>query len=338
MYPPSSYLALFLFLAVLFAQCQANQNSNEDEATPRTGLPRIDELSDRIKNEPQNPELYFLRAQAYAEHDFEAEAVRDGEKALSLDSTQAVYYEFLADAYLDNNQSRPAIKLLEYASTRFPQNTQIWQNLSEINLLVEAYDQALIAIDQYLKLKPADSEGLFLKGQIYKYSGDTSKAIEFYQQTVEQNSDHLNAYIQLATLMELFNQSVALKYLDNALRIDSSNYDALFLLAQYYHYRGQFEPAIKAYERLILAHPMNANPHYNLGLLYMEQKQYTQARESFDRSTKFNVQFELAYYFRGEAAERLGDKAAAQKDYEQALKIQPNLQLAIDGLKRLKTS
>lgn len=308
----------------------------KEEGLKLTGLPVVDQLSKQIQEQPNNPQLYMLRAKALADNDLMAEAVKDAEKLLELDSSKAVHYQLLADTYFDNNQSKPAIRTLERATARFPQEAQLWHDLAEIQLYVQDYDNATISADQYLKLKPNYAEGLFLKGQILKYSGDTMRAIDHFQMAVEQNSNHLESYIQLADLMELLDRPIALQYLDNALRIDSTNYDALFQKAQYFHNRNKFPEAIAAYERLIIAHPMQADPNYNLGLLYMEMKEYEKARSCFDKATKFNVQFERAYYFRGEAAEKLGDKAAAQKDYQQALRIQPNLQLALDGLKRLE--
>ena len=58
-------------------------------------------------------------------------------------------------------------------------------------------------------------------------------------------------------------------------------------------------------------------------------KNYESAWKHFDNSTKFDVQFADAYYYKAISAERLNNKEAAIKDYNNSLRLQGNLQFVL---------
>lgn len=334
---------LFFFtgiVTILFA-CQETTdpvNNNKKNAVEMTGIPTVDKISQEIAKNPADAALYVLRSEAYSNEEFYGEAVQDAEHALKLDSTQLKHFRLLANAYFDNAQSRPATKTLERALEIFPKEVETSLSLAEMYLIIQQYDKAVILLDQLFKFSPQNANGLFLKGMIMKELGDTALAVEHFQAAVESDADMITAHIQLGILFAALQKPIAIKYFDNALILDSTSYDALWKKASYYHDLEEYEEAMIWYEKLIYHYPQNANVQYNAGLMQMAKGDFEKAHWLFDNATKFEPTFGEAYYFKGEAAEKLNRKEEAIRSYREALNLGERLGRAKEALKRLNVA
>ncbi|MCP4441500.1 MAG: tetratricopeptide repeat protein [Aureispira sp.] len=330
-------IILSTILIVPFACQEANtgEQPNVSSNIEMTGIPTVDKISKEIAEKPESPELYALRSDAYSKEDLYGEAVKDAERALKLDTTQLKYYRLLANAYFDNEQSRPATKTLERALNIFPKDIETILSLSEMYLIIQQYDKAIIHLDNLFKSSPQNADGLFLKGMVMKEMGDTIQAVENFQAAVEADADMLNAHVQLGTLFTALGRSIALRYYDNALIIDSTNYDALWKKADYFHEQKNYDEAMVWYDKLIYHYPQNAEVQYNAGLMQMEKEDYEKAFWLFDNATKFEPTFGEAYYFKGEAAENLNKKEEAIRYYQEAVNLNERWGWAKEALKRL---
>jgi tetratricopeptide (TPR) repeat protein len=340
MYKNTSILYLtstFIFsltVFMLFTACQGQKSDTEEFKT--YNIPEIDKLSAEIAKNKENAALYAARSSIFSEHEMYQEAELDAEKALALDSAKIDYYRLLSNAYFDNNHSLSAIKTAEKAIEKFPEQEGLYLMLGEMLLYLNQYQDGLLTIDKLMKVRPNQPDGLFIQGQILKMMGDTLKALDRFQTVVEQDADHLDAYLQLALLTKNRKDDLNIRYLDNALRIDSLNETALLAKAQHYHLNGRFEEAQKAYETAIIRVPQSYELNYNLALMFLElgdnaekagkveaaEEQYKNAFQHFDNCTKFEPQFADAYFYKGITAERLGKKDIAKTDYQNALKLQ----------------
>lgn len=345
---------LFLTLLLVISACQ--NSTHQDEAVKVYNIPELDKLSVEIAKNPDNAALYAARSTFFTENELYKEAEVDAEKAVALDSTQIDYYRLLSNAYFDNNHSLSAIKTAEQAIEKFPNSKETYLMLGEMLLVLEQYQDGLMTIDKLMKVAPNNPDGLFIQGQILKEMGDTLQALDRYQTVVEQDADHLDAYVQLALLTQGRPDELNLRYLDNVLRIDSMNVTALLARAQHYHFQAKFEQALKEYKIAILRQPQEPDFNYNLAMMYLEmgkiaeksgnkeetEKHYKNAFHHFDNTTKFAPQFADAYFYKGIAAEQLGKNSTALQDYENAFRLQGFLgtikpyevEKAIDRLKK----
>jgi tetratricopeptide (TPR) repeat protein len=335
----SRHLLLLTLVYFFVLSC----NGAKKEKSKLYNIPEIDKLTAEIAKNPKNAALYATRSALFSQNDLLNEAEIDAEKALSLDSTNLEYYLVLTDAYFDNNHSHAAIKTIQKAIGKFPNDTKLYLNLAEMQMLVEQYNDCMLTLDMLFKIQPENPNGIFLKGQVLKLSGDTTNAIKTFEKVVALDADHINSYMELALYYNKNGNPLTLRYLDNALRIDSTHEGALLTKAQYYHFKSQYEEAKNAYEYAILKHPQNADFNYNLALMYLEMgdelkkkgnkaeafKKYESAFRHFDNSTKFDVQFADAYFYKGIASERLEKNEVAAIDYENALRLQTYLETVL---------
>ena len=335
-------VSLFICWMFLYSCEQTTEKPNllEPEHGKLTGIPATDALSKDIKNNPDNMTLRVARCEAYSAEGLLKEAEVEARLIYEKDKTNWKAARLLAWTYLENNKSKPAIKILERALEIHPDTIMLLLVHSEMNLLVKHYDEALISSEKVLKLSPLNVEGLFMRGQVLKYMGDTLSAIGDFQTAVEQDADHIDAYMQLGNVFSENKEPIAIQYYDNALRIDSTSYEALKGKAAFYHQNytpdnGYLEKTKEAYERLIYHHPQEANGSYDYGLFFMEEEDYEQAAHFMGIATQYDPTFGDAYYYKGFALEQLGQLEAAIMAYNNAVSNKNRFKRGEKALERL---
>jgi tetratricopeptide (TPR) repeat protein len=321
---------LITVVTVMLISC-AEQKSKE--AIKNYNIPEIDKLTQELKKSPNNAALYAARSLMFTENNLFQEAELDAEKALSLDSLKLDYYELLSDAYFANNHSHASVKTLQRAIGKFPNESVFYLNLSEKLLYLEQYKDCAITLDMLFKIAPDHPEGIFIRGQARKLTGDTIEAIKDFEKVIAIDADHLDAYMELALLYHRDGNPLTISYIDNVLRIDSMYEEALLAKAQFYHFKSEFEKAKTEYENALVKIPQSSNLNYNLALMFLEMgdnakndkekssKYFESSLRHFDNSTKFDPQFADAYYYKAIAALRMGRKDLAIRDYENALRL-----------------
>lgn len=302
-----------------------------------TGIPEIDLLTNDLEKKPDNIATLKKRCEAYTKYNYFKEAVSDAELVLSKDSTNWEHFRLLAWAYVENQQSRPAIKVLEKATRFFPKNISVRLVQAEVNITIKQYQDALLASEKVLELQAMHPEGLFMRGMVKKYTGDTLGAIDDFQSVAEQDSDHKDAYSQLGYIFLTLQNPECVQFFNNALRVDSMAIDALEGIARYYHYSNNYDEAITAYKNLMIRHPQHHEPPFNFGIMHMELDSFKQAHYYFDIAVKLDPIFGDAYFYRGLAAEQLKRYKEALSDFKHAVKFNEKTGNGEAAYKRVKS-
>ncbi len=333
------FVTLYSLLSTLILfSCDFSDKSNTTTDEPLTiqGTPAIVDVSQRIEQDPDNAELYALRGKLFYEEEQYVAAVSDLGSAIQLDSMNLSYYHALADAYFDSNQSKPALAILEKVLQKDSTRINTMLKLAEMQMIVRQHEASLSTVQKILAQKPRHPEGFYVAGLNFEHTGDTARAISSFQTTVEEDPDHIDAYRKLGAHFDKRNNKLALKYLDNALRIDSTDREALVSKAWYYHQRNRFAEAKKYYEKGSSFHPFDAQIHLNNGILHLEMKDGETAYDKFNIAVEVDPQYGIAYYYRAFAAERAGKGIKNTiKDYQQAAALMPDPQRALEALSRL---
>lgn len=102
------------------------------------------------------------------------------------------------------------------------------------------------------------------------------------------------------------------------------------------HQQGQFEDAIKCFERAIEINPKSAHVHNDRGLSYRELENLDKAIYDFSRAIDLWIGFADAYYNRGIAHFQLEQYDQALKDFQQAKYFFPNDQDKLRCEKRVE--
>ena len=328
-------LSILTFILLFFA-CK-NEQKPEAQQFGKTGDPKIDGLTEQIFKTPTVADLYFQRAQLFFKSgnsgfDF---AIKDMQYAMSIDSTNLPYYHFLSDVYLKYAQSRLAVATMEQAAAVAPTQIPTLLKLSEVYLITKQYGAALATLDKIQKQDPQNSDAYFLVGMILKEQNDTERAIKAFQKSADLNSDNKDAFIELGKLYTDKNDPIALKYFDNALLLDSLDFNAMIGKGYYFQTKKQTNEAIDVYKNILAHNPRYDIALFNLGLIYMDADSLDKANSHFNMVIQETPTFYKAYYFRGLVAEKKGDKNTALQNYKQALAFKSDYAKALEGIKRM---
>lgn len=334
--------AIWAILTLCLAACGNNKPTVPENSL--TGDPQIDSLMKIAYAEPTNAfvhaeigRLYVQKAEQVDSENERRQWFDKAEdfllKAVSIDTCNFRYSSVLADVHIELLQSERALRTLERVARCWPDSTLVQLSLADMQYLMEAYGESNTTLKRLLERNPYLAEAHYLMGRNFEEMKDTLRAINSFQTAVEENPELLDAHIQLGLLFDKRRNPLALKYYDNVLRMDSMSFDALFNKAWYFHQRGNEAEMARFYREVAMKHPSRPEPHFQLGLYYFGQKNYDKARENFDRGIAVNA---LAcpgcFFYRGKIAEAKGDAAAARKDYEQALALDPDFEEAKKAL------
>ncbi|MEO6303314.1 MAG: tetratricopeptide repeat protein [Bacteroidia bacterium] len=335
-------LQTIIFL-IVFISCKTDttkvddtENKTTDSLSIKLNSPELKAINALLVKDPANPELYNKRAIIYASLKQLPEAVNDAKRAVKMDSTKADYYMTLVDVYYAQNNTRLSKELLEIIEKRFPQNVEALLKLSELYFLVRQYQKGIDYVNKALKINDRSAKAYYLKGSIYRESGDTTKAISSLETAIEQDSKYENAFIDIGVIYGARKNPLALEYYNNALKINPTNENTIYARAKLLQDLGKVDEAITEYKNILARNKNCEDCYYNLGAIYLELKKDNKAAlENFTNVITINPNSAKAYFARGYTYVKLKDKESAKADYTMCLKIQPNFEAAIQGLNEL---
>ncbi|MBI3963915.1 MAG: tetratricopeptide repeat protein [Candidatus Kerfeldbacteria bacterium] len=94
----------------------------------------------------------------------------------------------------------------------------------------------------------------------------------------------------------------------------------------------ELQEAEKRYIEAISLNPKNADAYYGLGEVYLEQKQYEHARDTFGFLVKLNADDDLAYHELGLVAKAMDHYDEAIEHFQHASRLAPNNPKYLDSL------
>ena len=280
--------------------------------------------------------MYNKRARVYLGLKQLNEAVYDSKRAIRLDSTNAAFYLTLVDVYFIQNSTRLAKELLEITANKFPDNTEALLKLSELYFLVKKYQKGIEFVNKALRVDENLAKAYYIKGSIYRESGDTSKALSSLETAVEQDNKYEDAFYDLGVIYSARKNPIGLDYYNTVLKINPNNENAKYARAKLLQDLGKMDDAVREYEAILHMDKNCENCYYNLGAIYLNvKKDNKKALEAFTKAIEVNPNYVEAYFARGYTYALLKDKESAKADYAMCLKIQPNYEAAIQGLNEL---
>ena len=194
-----------------------------------------------------------------------------------------------------------------------------YENLNDISNLKIAYKEWL-NVDK----DNVDARIGFAK-QLAKH-GDTQEAIEQYRVAVALDNTNASRYKLAQFLIEQNDLYGAIGQLQEYLKANSSDLNALILLANAFKELGINEQAINTYKKIVSLQPENHLTYFNLGLLYQQEKKTEEAQNYLLKTIELNESYAPAYYALGLSYLSLGDSKneKAKELFEKYLKLEPS--------------
>lgn len=321
----SKNLNFFLFSLLLFlfsCKSEVKRYISPDDASYSEDVRAV---SRRINKDPKNADLYYKRSNTFFFEDKFRDALADIAIAIEL-SPQTAFYHFKQGEYYmagDTAEAKQAEKSYLKAIELDPEQEETRMKYGILLLAKQRYKETVEQMNAVLVLNPANADALFFLGMANKETGDTARAIERFQETVELSNTYYNAYMQLALLHLDKNPDLAMLYLDNAIRIDEFSDEAHYTKGLLLQNREEYIPAREFYKRAIELNPSHRFAYYNLAFMETMNNNFPKALEYLEKLLTLDPDYVPALHFRGAIYKQLGMKNNAQKDWEKAARLEP---------------
>ena len=195
------------------------------------------------------------------------------------------------------------------------------------NVLGSAIQNAQTAAN----LNPEDYLNWMNLGRIYeaiapfKIQGASDFAKASYGEALKRFPFNPEAYLAQARVSLLDgNSEDARDFLLKAAEVKRDYAPAHFLLAQLEASSGNLSEAIRRAETTVLLVPNDIGALFQLGLLYYQNKTFSDARIVLERAAELNSNYSNARYFLGLIYDRAGEKTKALEEFQKILALNPD--------------
>ena len=174
-------------------------------------------------------------------------------------------------------------------------------------------------------------EALLAEGSLAGRAGDFDHAIACFRTVLKQTPQHLGALIYLSKACGLsFRYPEAKQWLQRALRLAPQNERLLQMAAQNYLEWDRPEGALPLLRRAAEHHALSVNAWLQLGRTLERANQVAEAREAAAQAAALSPRHPEVLWLLGRLAQRTGDFSMAQMRLREALKQNPDPQVAAE--------
>jgi tetratricopeptide (TPR) repeat protein len=290
-------------------------------------------LDQLIQNYPDSIDLLNKRAALkLSDFAFDA-ALKDAAHSFRLDSSNVQSRLLYAEALLNKKDIAILdLAMAQYhfgkVAKSEPKNLRALLGLANIFSIRGDNQKAFDFINKTLRIDPKYRDAYVLKGSIYRNEGSLNLAKSSYETAVQQDPKFFGGYLMLGSLYESEGNPICIEYYTTARKLQPKNVDVLYSLAYAKHEFGQLAESKMLYRKMAkmdtsyfeaffqLGHikqfdemdldsamyfysmaldifPKHLESLHNLGLIYEDKKQYSNALLSYGKVLQYNPDFQL---------------------------------------------
>ena len=226
-------------------------------------------------------------------------------------------YSFRAESFIKLKRYSEAIDDIIHA-------LDIDDNLRAFYLMQEIADSTIVPLAARLKIqatkKTNNSNWLYYLGVVHEITGAYKKAVTYYTDSQEKNPSSMTAFRISNCYSELGNFDSALKYIDCAIALDSTNNDNIMAKAKYLYESGDAKAAILELDKYV-AHNPEFYGYYLRGWYKDNSRDIDGAIEDYTMSIVLEPAYAYAYLGRGDMYISKGDTVSASADYRKVIEL-----------------
>ncbi|MBC7950052.1 MAG: tetratricopeptide repeat protein [Chitinophagaceae bacterium] len=333
---PFSLTTLALSIVVIFF-CIGCNNDNSSASPFESILAQQPYalVSDSIRDQPKNDELYFHRAVLLNKNNLPEPAMADFQKAWSL-KKQERYAFGITTIWLDKKPDS-AIIFLEEALKELPESYLLKMSLAR------AYDKlnntlaALQAVTQLQNEHPDKPEVLILQSEILEKKGDRKGALSALEKAYRIGPVNWQQAFNLAYKYAENKDPKCLELCDSFIKKDSLKLyaDPFYVKGIYYTNIQDWANALRFFDETIKRDYNYLNAYIEKGKILLDRKKTAEAFQTFSLANRIKPAFPDAWYWIGVCQEALGQKEEAKLSYEKAYGLDKSFEEARVAATRL---
>ena len=259
------------------------------------------------------------------------------------------------------------VDLAQNLTKQYPDVFIVWNILGLSAAQIGLLDQAIIAFQKVIFLKPDDAEvynnmGVALKdqsklnesieafkkavllkpdypeaysnmGNALKDKGNLEEAIELYKKSISLNPDYADAYYNMGIALEdKANLEEAIEAYKKAVSLKPNNANAYYKMANALRDKGKLDEAIKSYKKALALKPKNPDALLNMGVTLQSKNKLDEAIEAYEEAILYKSDYAEAYINMGVVLKDQGKLDKAITAYKTAIFFKPDYAEAYNNM------
>lgn len=239
-------------------------------------------IDESIARNPHYAISYYNKAYCHQFLNQPELALSNYRKTLSLNPNYADAHINMGAILIEQQQPDEALKHLQIADSMDSNNFKTKNNLGALFDRMNKPENAIGYYKMALVLKPNDAASLNNLGLALLKIGKADEALTHLRKAHEINPTLLQAHFNLGLACQKTGDSACARTIFNEiLTTHPHDTNTLLQLANVLALENQFDDAITKLNQVLSHDANNTNAHYNLGVLYARQQDFTRAEQYF---------------------------------------------------------
>ena len=293
-------------------------------------------LTDSIKQEPQNDELFFRRAVLFNTNNLPEPALADFKTAWEIKKDERYAYG-ISNLLLDKKPDS-AILFLKQLLADLPNSFLLQLTLARSYDAQGRTDEALKLCNEILQKNPEQVDVIKMKAALLSKKGNIAEAISILEKAYQLTPYDIDLNYDLAYKYAENKNAKVIILCDSLIRIDTLN-----LHAEPYYYKGIYFSNINNKEKALALFDDAIKHDYNYLNAYIEkarvlydQKKFGDALKAAQLANTISPKFPDAYFWVAKCQEAMGQKEEATINYQRAYGLDNSFTEAKEAADKLK--
>jgi tetratricopeptide (TPR) repeat protein len=312
------------------------KNSDKEHPEKILQQPPYKDLTDSIQQFPDNAGLYLERAILLSQHNRHELATSDYKKLWELNPAPPVALQYVSNLMLVN-KPQEAIALLKDCQKKWPDYGDLHRRLSEIYDQTGQTQKAIQEFDEWVQQDSLNFEAWYEKGLMMAKLKDTPAAIQAMERSYFLQPINYNG-LALASLYAATLNPKVITICDALLAKDTTANinDVMYVKGTYYSDTKQYDKARSLFDECISRDWKFTDAYIEKGIILYEQKKFDSALNVFTMAVTVANSNPDAYFWLARGYEALGKRDEALLNYQRAVAIDRSFDEAREGIRRLK--
>lgn len=246
------------------------------------------------------------------------DAIKQFDYVVKLDQNYSSAYSFRAESYIGLKKYNEAIDDV-ITALGIDKDRKAFYELQE--LADSAFEQTVAKLKTQKIKEPNEQSWAYDLGVVYERAAKYNKAIAYYKESLEKESNIITASRISSCYDELGDYDKALEYCDQAIALDSVKSDYLYQKANILDNAGRSKEAIRVMGEYIANNPDMAEGYYRRGWFEDHSGNVEEAIEDYTMAITLQPNEAYAYLNRGVLYRLKGENAKAESDFKQVVRL-----------------
>ena len=227
--------------------------------------------------------------------------------------------------FMSNDDPEKAVEDFRRLVALKPGDANVNEMLGLALLFANRADDSLEVFNRVIEIDPERPDPYAYRAEIFLHQKEFDRALDDINRAIDRVVDNLGWRLLRAQIYwRQKKYTDALKDIERVLIVDPKRLHAIRMRAAVLTEDGQLDEAIAGMERAVEALPEENDLLMNLAVYYTGNHQTNEALQIYDKLLDRSLPHAIIYQYRGDLFLNIGKQAEAIKDYDQALKLQPN--------------